>query len=317
MANTIAPANTIATTNINSNSNNQKESNTKHGTTKRSFLCIFLTVGLLLTFLDVLYIMLYLSPDQPFNNADRQHHHRAVVMALVDAGSRRSTAADTENSNPDPAAASRQQHYNLPVTRAKDRAIQTLPSDWTNDDSPGKDENAPNNKQQQQQQNSNNNPIVQLLTEAMGVVDPATAARLPSSHAVAALYGRDPVVLGLESCAAFRSHNPFVRDPADHFVATAGTFNTGTNLMAELLIANCVLPERQQKYGTRGVRWQVVWGKHTPVDDEAYRQSHRTYDDVNLQANAMFPAVMVRDPFKWMQSVRVCVRAVEYMVGCA
>lgn len=168
------------------------------------------------------------------------------------------------------------------VQGAASRKVQTLPSDWSGSDK---------------------EPILKLLQEALGdseTVDPETVARLPTAQEVTDLYGSEPVVLGLETCERFQAYG----DPAEHFVSTAGTFNTGTNLMAELLIANCVLPARMQKYQTKGVRWQVVWGKHTPVHDEHYRQTHRTYNDTFIRADNMFPAVTVRDPFKWMQSVR-------------
>jgi hypothetical protein len=39
------------------------------------------------------------------------------------------------------------------------------------------------------------------------------------------------------------------------------------------------------------------------VFNETFRQGHRTYEDAELTANAMFPAVTVRDPLKWMQSM--------------
>lgn len=40
-----------------------------------------------------------------------------------------------------------------------------------------------------------------------------------------------------------------------------GTFNSGTNLMAELLIHNCHMQKRMDRFGhkNRGVRWQVPW----------------------------------------------------------
>jgi hypothetical protein len=146
-------------------------------------------------------------------------------------------------------------------------------------------------------------PILQLLREATGTtdLDPETVERLPTAGQVAALYGSRPVLTGLDTCRTFREAG----DPSEHLVATAGTFNTGTNLLAELLIANCHLPARQERYGRKnaGVRWQVLWGKHTPVLDEAYRTQHRTYNDSSLSAGSMFPAVAVRDPFKWMQSM--------------
>ena len=148
------------------------------------------------------------------------------------------------------------------------------------------------------------NHILKLLAEA-GItnLDQSVLAKLPAWSDVTALYGPAPVIAGLEkdSCRAFQQSG----DAGDHFIATAGTFNTGTNLMAELLIANCHMPERMKKYGAknRGVRWQVLWGKHTPVGDESFRQGHRTYNDTSLTANNIFPVVTVRDPFKWMQSM--------------
>jgi len=166
----------------------------------------------------------------------------------------------------------------------KTRPVQQLESDWPENET-GKD------------------PILRLLKEATGTenIDPETEARIPLVEDVAAIYGRTPIVLGLETCQQFQQ----MGDPAEHFVSTAGSFNTGTNLMAELLIANCHMPARIKKYGksSRGVRWQVLWGKHTPVFDEEFRQNHRTYNDSTLTANNMFPAVTVRDPFKWAQSM--------------
>lgn len=117
------------------------------------------------------------------------------------------------------------------------REVETIPSDWPESET-GKE------------------PIVRLLKEATGeVADADILERLPTAQQVAYLYGRDPVVLGLDTCETFQKSG----DPAEHFVSTAGTFNTGTNLMAELLIANCHMPARMQKYGgdSRGVRWQV------------------------------------------------------------
>lgn len=51
------------------------------------------------------------------------------------------------------------------------------------------------------------------------------------------------------------------------------------------------------------VRWQVPWGKHTPVKDEDYRQHHKTDHDSKVDPNAIFPAVTVRDPAAWMASM--------------
>jgi hypothetical protein len=194
--------------------------------------------------------------------------------------------------------------------RIQDRPRQTLSPEWkvveTGDVAMGDDD-----------------PIRQLLREALGgggddgkqqssiVIDETTLQRLPSVEDVTALYGSTPVVLGLETCDVFQHHHPTILDAAEHLVSVAGSFNTGTNLLAELLIANCYMPERKAKYQTSGVRWQVLWGKHTPVDDEQFRTSHRTYSNETgpnheppITSDMIFPAITIRDPFKWMQSVR-------------
>ena len=35
--------------------------------------------------------------------------------------------------------------------------------------------------------------------------------------------------------------------------------------MAQYLESNCYLPAKKEKYKTTGMRWQVPWGKHSPV----------------------------------------------------
>jgi hypothetical protein len=138
-------------------------------------------------------------------------------------------------------------------------------------------------------------PVLQLLLDAkvdLNDIDPTKLAQIPKWSEVTALYGSEPVFVGLDTCQAFQNNHHV--DPADHFVTTAGTsswsslvkfysfgsctvcpltnhifsintgtFNTGTNLMAELLISNCCMKARVQKYGPSqaGVRWQVIWGK--------------------------------------------------------
>ena len=146
-------------------------------------------------------------------------------------------------------------------------------------------------------------PLIQLLQEAgVSPIDNATAASLPTWSEITSLYGAEPVYHGLETCSRFQGSGV----ASQHFLAVAGTFNTGTNLLAELLIANCHMPARMAQYGPkqRGIRWQTVWGKHTPVFNETFRQTHRVYTDVpDLTADDVFAGVMIRDPFRWMRSM--------------
>jgi hypothetical protein len=101
-------------------------------------------------------------------------------------------------------------------------------------------------------------PILLLLKEAgidLDDLDQTVIDSLPLWSTVVKLYGDKPRIVGLDTCEAFQATG----DPADHFLGVAGTFNTGTNLMSELFIANCHMPARMAKYGkvNRGIRWQV------------------------------------------------------------
>jgi hypothetical protein len=101
-------------------------------------------------------------------------------------------------------------------------------------------------------------PILNLLKDAgidLDSLEQKVVDSLPLWSTVVKLYGDKPRIVGLDTCMAFRSSG----DPADHFLGVAGTFNTGTNLMSELFIANCHMPARMAKFGkvNRGIRWQV------------------------------------------------------------
>jgi hypothetical protein len=95
--------------------------------------------------------------------------------------------------------------------------------------------------------------LLQVLYDA-GVTDIDTASlRLLPTHAqVVDLYGRQPVVVGLERCEQFQHTIPLV----DASVGTAGLFNTGTNPLAMYLSANCVLSHNTFDTA-HGMRWQV------------------------------------------------------------
>ncbi|GKY96751.1 hypothetical protein MPSEU_000634500 [Mayamaea pseudoterrestris] len=151
---------------------------------------------------------------------------------------------------------------------------------------------------------SNKDPLLDLLRDAG--IDPAslgneTLDQLPTWNEVTSLYGPEPIIYGLETCQAYREHS----DPAEHFIGVAGTFNTGTNLLADLLGKNCFMPERVKKHGaeSRGMRWQATYGKHTPIDNETYRLSHKTDTDKNMNADDFFIAACIRDPAVWAPSM--------------
>ena len=79
-------------------------------------------------------------------------------------------------------------------------------------------------------------------------------------------------------------------------------FNSGTNLLYELIAANCANVARLNKYknGSAGIRFQVPWGKHSPA---SYRDSHKTKTERSLTERNFMPVVIIKDPYTWMQSL--------------
>mmetsp|Transcript_18259 Transcript_18259/g.37660 ORF Transcript_18259/g.37660 Transcript_18259/m.37660 type:complete len:468 (+) Transcript_18259:78-1481(+) len=148
-------------------------------------------------------------------------------------------------------------------------------------------------------------PILEILTQA-GIrieneddLDQETLDRLPTWTQVQKLYGTEPKIYGLERCEEFRN----AIEPTTRFFAMAGTFNTGTNLIHDLMRLNCQITERMEVYGekSKGIRWQVPWGKHMMA---SYRESdHTTRTDKDVPRENVLPMVSIRDPYSWMQSM--------------
>jgi len=142
------------------------------------------------------------------------------------------------------------------------------------------------------------------LIERAGIdsseLDDQTIEDLPSWEEVVRLYGPKPIIYGLDRCQQFQDKTKKLG-----FIGTAGTFNSGTNLMSELLIANCHMQARMDKFGprNRGIRWQVPWGKHNPPGNDGFRQGHNTYHDTSIDADTILPAVTIRDPLTWLVSM--------------
>ena len=47
----------------------------------------------------------------------------------------------------------------------------------------------------------------------------------------------------------------------------------------------------------------LAWGKHTPVDDEEFRQTHKVSPGDDIPANNVFPVIAIRDPAVWAASM--------------
>ena len=72
--------------------------------------------------------------------------------------------------------------------------------------------------------------------------------------------------------------------------------------MAQYLQDNCYLPERAKKYGnsSTGMRFQVPWGKHSPV---SWRGKHKAIIGGDALESEFLPVVVIKDPFTWMTSM--------------
>eukprot|EP00536_Pseudo-nitzschia_multiseries_P011088 jgi/Psemu1/243531/estExt_Genewise1.C_3620002 len=127
-------------------------------------------------------------------------------------------------------------------------------------------------------------------------------AKLPTWSQVREVVGTGPVILGLESCPAFREKVP----PLERMLGASGMFNTGTNLLTRLIKENCEIPERREKFGPHqskesyGMRWQVPWGKHTPVK---FRREHSTKKASDINKEYILPVVTIRHPYSWFGSM--------------
>lgn len=126
--------------------------------------------------------------------------------------------------------------------------------------------------------------------------------KLPTWSQIREVVGTGPVILGLESCPRFRELVP----PLERMLGSSGMFNTGTNLVTHLLKKNCEIPERRLKVGPNqskesyGMRWQVPWGKHTPVK---FRKLHSTKKAADIRKEYILPVVTIRHPYSWFGSM--------------
>jgi len=169
------------------------------------------------------------------------------------------------------------------------------------DDATGSDNNNDNDQQLQQRLRPLIDP--RSILEKAGVqLDSNSLSRLPKPGDIESMYGEGPIVLGLETCDSFRSSFA----PEDRYVAPAGSFNTGTNLLATVLRRNCYIPEREGAFEDvwkSGMKFQVPWGKHNPVSWRLHNVAEQGGFLEGEKQEAVLPIVVVRDPISWMSSM--------------
>ncbi|KAL7545039.1 hypothetical protein ACHAWF_008409 [Thalassiosira exigua] len=144
--------------------------------------------------------------------------------------------------------------------------------------------------------------IESILKSAGAKVDAETTAKLPTWDDVVAQYGPSPIIYGLETCEPYRQMIP----PEDRMVGPAGIFNTGTNLLFELMKRNCDIKEARNSEThsepkKNGARWQAPWGKHNPVETHRFKNVAKMWGE-GINHTAFFPVVTIKDPYHWMGS---------------
>mmetsp|Transcript_22578 Transcript_22578/g.33045 ORF Transcript_22578/g.33045 Transcript_22578/m.33045 type:complete len:414 (-) Transcript_22578:87-1328(-) len=141
-------------------------------------------------------------------------------------------------------------------------------------------------------------PLEEILASAGVEVTQEIQDSLPPVQDIVDMYGDRPVIAGLDRCDAFQDSIKF----GEGFIAPAGMFNTGTNLLAEMLEHNCYLPDKVAKYGEGrvGIRYQVPWGKHSPV---SWRFKHHAPQQEDQDQSSYLAAVVIKDPYTWMDSM--------------
>jgi hypothetical protein len=163
----------------------------------------------------------------------------------------------------------------------------------------------------QQDHEEDKQPIIKILQESGVTITPDIVAQLPTWSQVTFLYGDSPHIVGLEQCQEFQSRIP----KNDAYIGPSGLFNTGTNLLADLLEEYCTLPERttnnkhsnnlrggmQATQMNSGMLWQVPWGKHNPI---SWRTHHMAIvGSKGVEQTHVLPVAVIKDPFHWMESM--------------
>lgn len=144
------------------------------------------------------------------------------------------------------------------------------------------------------QGHNNKTRILKLLRDNADITELSeeTYHDLPTWHQITSMYGYKAHVIGKKfHCEAFLGDQKPVNKK---WIAPAGHFNTGTNLLSDAIVQNCDTPNKE---------WQVPWGKHNPPKTKYYREQHQIPKYSKMDSNQTLPIVLMRDPFRWHQSM--------------
>ncbi|EED89341.1 predicted protein [Thalassiosira pseudonana CCMP1335] len=144
--------------------------------------------------------------------------------------------------------------------------------------------------------------IAKILESAMTQIDEETAAKLPKWQDIVSMYGEKPIIHGLETCEPYRETVP----PENRMTGPAGLFNTGTNLLFQLMKENCDIKEAKHSTShheprENGIRYQPPWGKHNPPKTHRFKNVAQAWGG-GIKQDDFLPIVLIKDPYSWMGS---------------
>ena len=142
--------------------------------------------------------------------------------------------------------------------------------------------------------------MLRLFKAANITLTPTICQRLPTWKEVTALYGSGPVVLGLETCSAYRDR---LRNNTNYSpqATVAGLWNSGTTALSMFFLQNLVGFHSSTDVSAA----TVPWGKHTPLYLKYYNTwpiGKRSSRDREMKDHVL-PVLIVRDPFRWMKTM--------------
>jgi len=115
----------------------------------------------------------------------------------------------------------------------------------------------PNNDKPKEESRDKSRIVTILQSAGVNVTDDVFA-KLPTWDTIVQLYGPSPIIYGLDTCSTFQQ----TISKNEAYIGPAGTFNTGTNLLADLLPKYCMIDKVTKR---SGILWQVPWGEHNPI----------------------------------------------------
>jgi len=137
---------------------------------------------------------------------------------------------------------------------------------------------------------------------------------LPTWDEVTNLYGKEPIIHGLETCETYRQQlrqrqqsstgDAYYYHPAPK---VAGMFNTGTNAFEESLDLNFEHVDDLLDYILRGGKHVLLrnrkWAANADGVSVVGADTSSPSSEKNVTDQPFFPVVLIRDPFRWMASM--------------